>query len=243
MEELIARLQDNPTDQDTQWALMRANRGLVFHIAIRYRDILERCPSVDLEDLAQAGFLALVPAALSYDAGRGKTWGAWAGWYINRAVKKELGFKFGTDRESGRQTETPPPVLVSLDGPISQDEPESGTLCDLIEDPDAISPQEAAERVNLSALVREKVAALPDRQAQIITAFDLDGQSMKSISEAWGVSLQRVSDLRQRGFKRLRCSCARLWRDYSPNYHKHKSVSAFQRSGSSVTEDLALRDL
>ena len=147
-----------------------------------------------------------------------------------------------TDQE-GKQTVTPPPVLVSLDQPVIDGDPDSGNLIDMIEDPDAIDPQEAAERGDLSALVREKVAALPDRQSQIITAFDLDGQSLKSISEAWGVSLQRVSDLRQRGFKRLRASCARLWRDYSPNYHKHKSVSAFQRSGSSVTEDLALRDL
>ena len=48
---------------------------------------------------------------------------------------------------------------------------------------------------------------------------------------------QRVSDLRQRGFKRLRASCARLWRDYSPNYHKHKSVSAFQRFCKALIRD------
>ena len=241
MEELISRLQFNPNDQDTQWALMQRNRGLVYKIAIRYMGVLERCPSVDLEDLLQVGCLALVPAALSF-TGQGKTWAGWAAWYISKAIKTALGFRRMTD-QGGKQTVTPLPALVSLDQPIIDGDPDSGNLIDMIEDPDAISPQEAAERGDLSALVREKVAALPDRQSQIITAFDLDGQSLKSISEAWGVSIQRVSDLRQRGFKRLRASCARLWRDYSPNYHKHKSVSAFQRSGSSVTEDLALRDL
>lgn len=239
MEEIIAELQADPGDQSKQWALMQKNRGLVFHIAIKYRGILEHCPALDLEDLLQTGLLSLVPAALSFNADRGKTWPAWAAWYISKAIKTALGFRRVTDQE-GKQTVTPPPVLVSLDQPVIDGDPDSGNLIDMIEDPDAISPQEAAERGDLSALVREKVAALPDRQSQIITAFDLDGQSLKSISEAWGVSLQRVSDLRQRGFKRLRASCARLWRDYSPNYHKHKSVSAFHRTHSSVVEDLVL---
>lgn len=241
MDEILARLQANPTDQELQWQLMQRNRGLVYHVVIRYQSLLERCPAIDLEDLLQVGCLALVPAALSYDDTRGKTWASWAAWYIHREARKALGFRHTLD--DGKQKSAPPPVLVSLDQPVIDGDPDSGNLIDMIEDPDAIDPQEAAERGDLSALVREKVAALPDRQAQIITAFDLDCQSLKSISEAWGVSLQRVSDLRQRGFKRLRRSCARLWRDYSPNYHKHKSVSAFQRSGSSTTEDLALRDL
>ena len=242
MEEIIAELQADPSDQSKQWALMQRNKGLVYIIAIKYRPILEHCPALDLEDLLQTGLLSLVPAALSFDVDRGKTWAAWAGWYIGRAIKTALGFRRVTDQE-GKQTVTPPPALVSLDQPIIDGDPDSGNLVDMIEDPDAISPQEAAERVNLSALVREKVAALPDRQAEIIAAYDLEGQSLKAISEAWGVSLQRVSDLRQRGFKRLRRSCARLWKDYYCPYHRHKSVSAFQRTHSSVVEDLALRDL
>ena len=242
MEEIIAELQADPGDQDKQMSLMQKNRGLVFHIAIKYRGVLERCPSVDLEDLLQVGCLALVPAALSYDATRGKTWASWAAWYIHREARKALGFRHALD--DGKQKSAPPPALVSLDGPVRADDPESGALIDTIEDPAAIDPQEAAERGDLSALVREKVAALPDRQAQIINAFDLDGQSLKSISEAWGVSLQRVSDLRQRGFKRLRRSCVFLWKEaYHRDYLRHKTVSAFQRTHSSVVEDLALRDL
>ena len=241
MEEIIAELQADPSDQSKQWALMQRNKGLVYIIAIKYRPILEHCPALDLEDLLQTGLLSLVPAALSFDADRGNTWSAWAGWYIERAIKSAFGFKH--TRADGKQTNTSPPVLVSLDRPVKDGDPESGNLIDMIEDPDAIDPQEAAERGDLSALVREKVAALPDRQAEIIAAYDLEGQSLKAISEAWGVSLQRVSDLRQRGFKRLRRSCARLWKDYYCPYHRHKSVSAFQRTHSSVVEDLALRDL
>lgn len=242
MEEIIAELQANPSDTDIQWRLMQKNKGLVFKISIKYRGILELCPALDLEDLLQTGLLSLVPAALSFNADRGKTWSAWAGWYIERAIKSALGFKRTLD--DGKQKSAPPPALVSLDQPVIDGDPDSGNLIDMIEDPDAIDPQEAAERVNLSALVREKVAALPDRQAQIITAFDLDGQTLKAISEAWGVSLQRVSDLRQRGFKRLRRSCVFLWKEaYHRDYLRHKTVSAFQRTHSSVVEDLALRDL
>ena len=242
MEEILARLQANPTDQELQWQLMQRNRGLVYHVVIRYQSLLERCPAIDLEDLLQVGCLALVPAALSYDATRGKTWASWAAWYIHREARKALGFRHTLD--DGKQKSAPPPVLVSLDQPIIDGDPDSGNLIDMIEDPDAISPQEAAERGDLSALVREKVAALPDRQAEIIAAYDLEGQSLKSISEAWGVSLQRVSDLRQRGFKRLRRSCVFLWKEaYHRDYLRHKTVSAFQRTHSSVVEDLALRDL
>ena len=242
MEEILARLQANPTDQELQWQLMQRNRGLVYHVVIRYQSLLERCPAIDLEDLLQVGCLALVPAALSYDATRGKTWASWAAWYIHREARKALGFRHTL--ADGKQKSAPPPVLVSLDQPIIDGDPDSGNLIDMIEDPAAIDPQEAAERGDLSALVREKVAALPDRQAQIINAFDLDGQSLKSISEAWGVSLQRVSDLRQRGFKRLRRSCVFLWKEaYHRDYLRHKTVSAFQRTHSSVVEDLALRDL
>lgn len=237
--ELIAQIQTNPQDQALQWELIQHNRRLVYQNAMRFRTILERCPCVDLEDLFQVGFLALLPAALSYDAERGKSWHSWAGWYVRRAVKKALGFRHTLDEE-GKQTEAPPPAVVSLDQPIMDGDLDSGALVDLIEDQDAISPLEAAERGDLRALVREEVAALPDRQAQTITAYDLEGQTLTAISSAWGVSVQRVSDLRAKGFRRLRRSCARLWQDYSPNYHRHKSVSAFQRSGSSVVEDLVL---
>ena len=83
MEEILARLQANPTDQELQWQLMQRNRGLVYHVVIRYQSLLERCPAIDLEDLLQVGCLALVPAALSYDATRGKTWASWAAWIIS----------------------------------------------------------------------------------------------------------------------------------------------------------------
>lgn len=242
MIDLLTELQLNPQDQALQWKLIQKNKGLIYRIAMHYLPMVKQHPSIDVEDLEQAGFLALIPAALSYDPGREKTWGRWASWYAHRAMKKTLGFRHSKDRE-GRQIDMPPPVLVSLDQPISPDEPDSGDLVDLIEDPAAVDLQEAAERSDLSALVREQVNALPERQASAVTLHDLEGKPMICIASEWGVSLGRVSAIRFKGMERLRHTCAHLWDEYHPNYLKYKSLTSFQRTGSSAVEDVALQHI
>lgn len=71
------------------------------------------------------------------------------------------------------------------------------------EDPE-VSPEESLERIELTRLLHEAVAALPPREEVLVDAHYRRGQSMRQISRLLGISESRVSQLHARAVKLLR---------------------------------------
>ena len=66
------------------------HHGLVYHIAKQYMRVCEYDRAVDIEDLAQAGYIGLIQAAQTYDESKG-AFSTWAGIYIKMEIRKVLG--------------------------------------------------------------------------------------------------------------------------------------------------------
>ena len=88
------------------------NRGLIYSIAKRYYTACGQDRAVDLEDLAQAGYVGLIEAAQTYDDTKGM-FSTWATLYIRLEMRKVLGLQ---QRDPRAERDA-----LSLDAEIGED--------------------------------------------------------------------------------------------------------------------------
>lgn len=218
-------------------ALYAQNRGLLVAMARRYGRLCALDRAVSEEDLTQAGFIALVRAAQSYDPAGGKTWASWAVWHIRRAYEGALGLRNGRFIRAHTGAE-------ALDAPLPGEDGEGATLGELLADESLPEADAALLLDELRQTVREAVDRLADDgQRQAIRLCALEGRSAREAAADMGVSVRRARQLCQRAGTNL----ARDWRlrrladlDARTRFHAHKGVAAFNRDWTSVTEGAAL---
>jgi RNA polymerase primary sigma factor len=107
---------------------------------------------------------------------------------------------------------------VSLDGPASGDE-DSSQLGDFIEDVDALEPLDAASREMLREQVQHSLAALSERERQVLELrFGLvDGKdhTLEEVSRYFSVTRERIRQIEAKALRKLRHPTrSRLLRDY-----------------------------
>jgi RNA polymerase primary sigma factor len=107
---------------------------------------------------------------------------------------------------------------VSLDGPAGIDE-DSSQLSDFIEDVDALEPLDAASREMLREQVRHSLAALSERERQVLELrFGLiDGKdhTLEEVSRYFDVTRERIRQIEAKALRKLRHPTrSRLLRDY-----------------------------
>lgn len=97
------------------------------------------------------------------------------------------------------------PEICSLDIPTGEDE--KNTLGDLLEDLEALEPQEALVRQELEETLGKLLSALPERQQRVLRLhFGLeDGidHSLEEIGKLLGVSKERARQIEHSAMKRL----------------------------------------
>ncbi len=152
-------------------------------IANRYLSVLQRSGAVDMEDLLQAGRIAVIDAQKMYKPEKG-LFIHYLFYHVRAAIKKTLGFD--------NQTGAAPKQLIYLDAPLS-DDPDL-TLGDTIQDPDLPpmdepiindeSRRETAEQIR-AALDRMK----SDKQRVAISLVWLDGKNKKAAAEELNMKL------------------------------------------------------
>lgn len=156
-EELVELIQAG--DRDRLLELWEQVRLLVLKFARKWAGI----GRLELDDLMQCGFIAMMEAAATYDGSAAFT--TWLGWYI----KKEFNIACGQRTE--RQRREPLLNAKSLDEPLTGAE-DSGTLGDLVADPAATAAFEAVEddgrQQLLYATLMDAVGALPENQRQAV---------------------------------------------------------------------------
>ena len=217
--------------------LYAQNKGLLISMARRYAGPCAMDRAISEEDLTQAGFLALVQAAQTYDPACGKSWVGWAMWHIRREYDRMLGLRDGRfiHAHSGADT---------LDRPLSDADGEGATPLELLAD-DSLPPLDAGLLLaELRRGVREAVDRLEDpEQRRVIKLFHLEERSCRNTAALMGVDERQVRQISERARRWL----ARDWRlqrladlDDLTRFHAHKGVAAFNRDWTSVTEGAAL---
>jgi RNA polymerase sigma factor for flagellar operon FliA len=219
-------------------ALVKRHAELVKRIAYHLAGRLP--PSVEVDDLIQAGMLGLLEAAGHFSAGRGASFETYAGirirgamidalrkldWAprsVHRKARDAAQALREVERESGREardSEVAARLGVSMDDyhRILQDT----TTCQLTSldevlgvDPgdDALDPfRETADGEFRRALARE-IGGLPEREKMVMSLYYQDELNLKEIGRVLGVSESRVCQLHGQALTRLKARLAD-WRD------------------------------
>lgn len=216
----------------TLWAQVQR---FAYATAMRYRAIATHNGSVSMEDLCQCAALGVIEAIRGYQQEKG-AFLTWCRFFIQRQCLSALGLTGRPRLEHYRKS--------SLDEPVP--DTQDLTLMDCIEDEAAAAPFDAVEdRCCLEALRRDlqdALARLDGQDGYIIRRHDLDGAGYKAIGAELGFDAARVKQRRHTGMEHLRRD-RQLQALYLPNYGRHKTLSAFKTTFSSVVEDEAIRHL
>ena len=227
-EELVRRVQDG--ELYLMEKLWEDNRGLIGHIAKRYRE--DRGRLFDDDDLMQAGYLGLHTAAMLYSAERGASFATYAALHIRRAMREVAGLRGKRDALFDARP---------LDAPMGDDGDD--TLLDLVPAPWEDYPIELEE---LRHIVRVAVSRIRDRKArEAIQAVYRDGVTLADYARSMGVSAHGAGERLQRGYAILRKDpsiiALALAEGYDTEYFRYKGLGAYRGTGRSDVEDAVIQ--
>jgi RNA polymerase sigma factor FliA len=97
-------------------------------------------------------------------------------------------------------------VVLSLDAPLGsliQDD-EVTSLCDLIEDTNALGPAQQVEKHEMTTLLSSALERIPERERLLLSLYYQEELTMKEISRVMNVSESRVCQLHMQAVLRLR---------------------------------------
>ena len=151
-EELVTLIQAG--DRDRIVELWHQVQRMVYKQAARWAGL----GGTIIEDLTQAGFIAMLRAVDSYDPSRGTKFST----HLFQRLRAEL--SAATGYNSKRSWFDPLQNAVSLDAPLTDDD-DSDTFADLIPDPAA---EAAIEGMDVRLGVAEVLAELPEEQRKAI---------------------------------------------------------------------------
>ncbi len=137
-------------------------------------------PKAEAEDLSQAGFLALYGACETYQPERGKFL-TWYGLYLKTAFSEAVG------GHTERQRRDPLQKAVSLDIPLSDDDPEGATIGDTVAGPDLIADTE--RRVYLEQLrdtLERALSGLPLEEGEAMRLRHGEGLTVEQTAQRMG---------------------------------------------------------
>lgn len=216
-------------------------KGLICKEAHRWERAFESRPEIDVDDLMQSGYFALLNAAQSFkpDPEQG-TFISLLYWTLKGAFADACNVRTRT------QQQDPIKSPLRLESPIPGD-------YDGLELGDTIADQhngieEAEEAIYgdyVFETVHKAVDSLEDRQRFCIDMRYFQGKTQKEISELLNVSGQRVQQIERQGLRRIREGqyMPDLSEIYygSRNYYKGTGFTSYKISGASVQERELLR--
>lgn len=172
---------------------------LIRKMTNRYKFALDRTGAVDMEDLMQAGRIAITEAHRHYDPAAGASFMTYSVFWIKRAIRRTLGINAAGEM---------PPEPVSLDTPASADQPDGDRLVDLIADPTTTDPGvlivEEEERTKIRQEVREAVARMrSQKQREVITRCWIDEQDAQTAADEMGIEKRNLYALDKDGRQAL----------------------------------------
>ena len=214
---------------------------------IYYNGLVDSC-GIEIADLVQDGYFAMLDALKTYDKERGCSFLTWLDYYLKRAFSNCAGFKHYVD-EDGKQKQRCSFIdtCIRLDAPINGEDTEGETLLDQIQSKrDDIS--EAEERIYKDELhrVQEKLlTTIPKREAEIIREIYYEGKPLAHIAKSEGITQSRVGQIRNNALRHLISSVNTkpegrellAFIEDSTNYYSNAGLKAFMRTGSSSVEN------
>lgn len=192
---------------------------------------------VEVEDLVQAGYLAMVDAVGRFDPAAECSFLTVLGFCLKTAFAAAGGY-----RSSKRDMID---YCLDLDAPAGEDQ--DGTLLDTIRAPG--DPYSATEeriyRQQLHDTLERAISDLPPKEADTIRRYYWDGQTLDQIGAETSRTREAVRQWRDRGLKRLKAQRRQngldQFVDERMNYYHGTGLASFSRTLTSSTERKAMR--
>lgn len=178
-------------------------------VATIVQRIARRLPEhIDRDDLMAAGRIGLLDAIRRYDPSRGTKFSTMAWHRIRGAVRDELrGMDHLSRRQRQREREVPGTNGVHAKAPDSlqriMGDADGIAVIETLSDPDATDPADDTHRSEVSKIVRDAIAGLPDRERLVVEWCDLAGRTLEDVGTELGVSASRVSQLKSDAHRTL----------------------------------------
>lgn len=204
-------------------SLWEAVRRYGLSVALRYKSAAEANGAVDIDDLEQLAALAMMETLKTWQPEGGNSFIGWYHYHLKRAFSAELGFN-GRYRAEHYQK-------ISLHTPIGGDD-EDLTLADTLADDSLPGMTDAVELAELQEDVRAAIDRLPPAQAEIVRLHDLQGIPLRKIGTTYTHQAHKIALNHLRKDYHLRA--------YAPYFTRHKGLSAFRTSFTSVVEDAVI---
>lgn len=241
-EELAVRI--NGGERDRRLELWEQVRGLIAWYAVRRYDAAPGMGGVEVEDLIQAGYIAMEEALEDFDPEKGYKFSTYLVNHLKTAFAEAGGYR------SEKQKRDPLLTCDSLDRPVGDDGEE--TLGGLQPAPgDCI--EEAEERVwleQLRAALDRALDDLPGDQQRTVDRHYYRGESLGEIAASVGVPVQTVRNTEVRAMRTLRKN-AHKYRlqdfleeraiDLKTPWYLRVSPAAFLSTGTSAVEKIILQ--
>ena len=222
------------TDEDLLelWEAVKSFAGWLAH---RWLVLFGGAGGVTRDDLLQAAFLGMLAAVRSYQPEEGPFLP------LFRACA-ERAFSEWSCCRTPKQRRDPLHRALSLDEPISADDPGGAVLGDLISS--GRDEREEAEdrlfRAEISEAVRAAIGQLPVDQARTISLHFFGGLTMAKVAELTGTSWGTAAGRERRAFSRLRRRPDMIDLARELNLFHPVGVKQFRRTHTSSTERDAL---
>ena len=194
--EIAAAVLAGQTDVMKLW---EAVRRLAYSKAIRWLRATERHMGVEIDDLMQAAFLALLE---SLDYWKPEA-GAFTTVYVLRLMAQ---FTVATGQRTTREKRDPLNVALSLDSPAPGTD--DFTLADTLEDPVAMIDElvEADFALSRSRDIRRALGVLNKMQRQVVVLRYFGGLTIKQTAERMNSTPSKVSTAEKNAIRRLKRS-------------------------------------
>jgi RNA polymerase sigma-70 factor, ECF subfamily len=155
---------------------------------------------VELSDVVQE---ALVEVIRQFPQFTGQNEAALVGWLRRLVGQKlaDLGRYHSRAKRSGGGPDVP--LDAAWDLPAGGDGSQGGKLLDMLA-LSQTSPSEAASKRELTVLLADALAALPESESEVLWLYHAEGLSFEGIGDRMGVSRKSIRGIWARGLKSLK---------------------------------------
>ena len=230
-EELVARIQAG--DQNGMTELWYQVEKFIAWKAQRIMPTLGESTIIEVDDLIQAGYFALVAAVATYSPSKGE-FVKWLSYYLQTAFAETAGYR------TEKMRKDPTKCAVSLDRPLADDS--DTTMGEIVPDQLAAAAMENIEdnlwHEQLRKVLENVLNEVPELYRDIVKMRYFEGKTLNSISKEQNISREQVRHLERKGIKEMRRpeNKNRLKPFFEFDYYAGTGLTTFRRTGMSVQE-------